>query len=84
MTVELKPETERLVQEELQNGHFQTVDELIVKGVQALREKSRQGQPIQEPRKPRKSFYQLMRESPLVGLELNFDRQHDYDRPVEL
>ena len=40
MSIELKPETERLVQEEIQSGHFQSVDELIVRGVQALREKS--------------------------------------------
>jgi Arc/MetJ-type ribon-helix-helix transcriptional regulator len=40
MSIELKPETERLVQEEIQSGHFRSVDELIVQGVQALREKA--------------------------------------------
>jgi hypothetical protein len=29
MSVELKPETELLVREEIKNGHFHTVDELI-------------------------------------------------------
>jgi Arc/MetJ-type ribon-helix-helix transcriptional regulator len=38
MTITLKPETERLIQEELQSGHFHSVDEIIVQGVQALRE----------------------------------------------
>jgi hypothetical protein len=38
MTINLKPETERLVKEELQNGHFRSVDEMIVEGVQARRE----------------------------------------------
>ncbi|MGI8741445.1 MAG: hypothetical protein ACR2NN_02530 [Bryobacteraceae bacterium] len=84
MIVELRPETERLVQEELQIGHFRTLDELIINGVYALREKSKSTRPIEAPRKPRKSFYQLMRESPLVGLELQFERQKDFDRPVEL
>jgi hypothetical protein len=37
MTINLKPETERLVQEELQNGHFRSVDEMIVEGVHARR-----------------------------------------------
>ena len=32
MTVELKPETERLVQEEIRRGHFHSVDEVIVQG----------------------------------------------------
>lgn len=40
MAIQLKPETERLVQEEMRDGHFQTIDELIVQGVQALRERS--------------------------------------------
>jgi hypothetical protein len=38
MTINIKPETERLVQEELQNGHFHSVDEMIVEGVQSRRE----------------------------------------------
>jgi hypothetical protein len=38
MMVNLKPETERLVQDELQNGHFRTVDEIIIEGVRARRE----------------------------------------------
>jgi hypothetical protein len=38
MSIELKPETETLVQQELQNGHFHTVDEMIVEGVRARRE----------------------------------------------
>jgi Arc/MetJ-type ribon-helix-helix transcriptional regulator len=42
MTINLKPETERLVQEEIQSGHFHSVDELIVKSVHAWREKQRQ------------------------------------------
>jgi len=39
MTITLKPETERVVQEELQSGHFHTIDEIIMQGVQARREK---------------------------------------------
>jgi Arc/MetJ-type ribon-helix-helix transcriptional regulator len=39
MTITLKPETERLVEEEIQSGHFHSVDEIIVQGVQARREK---------------------------------------------
>ena len=38
MTVNLKPETERLVQEELRRGHFVSVDELIVESVLAWRQ----------------------------------------------
>ena len=38
MTINIRSETERLVQEELQQGHFRSVDEMIVQGVQARRE----------------------------------------------
>jgi Arc/MetJ-type ribon-helix-helix transcriptional regulator len=42
MTISLKPETKRLVEEEIENGHFQSVDELIVKTVLAWREQQHQ------------------------------------------
>jgi len=35
VTIILKPETERLVQKELENGNFCSVDEMIVAGVLA-------------------------------------------------
>lgn len=39
MTITLKPETERLVRQELDGGHFHNIDEIIVEGVRARREK---------------------------------------------
>jgi len=39
MTINIKPETELLVQAEIQSGHFQSVDQLIIEGVHAWREK---------------------------------------------
>jgi hypothetical protein len=40
MTIDIKPETERVVREELRDGHFRSVDELILSGVQAWRERN--------------------------------------------
>ena len=85
MTVELKPETERLVQEELRSGHVQSVDELIVYGVEALREKSKVAQVAPTPpRKPRKNLADFLSESPFAGSEIDLERQQDYGRPVDL
>ncbi|HXP83784.1 MAG TPA: hypothetical protein VN841_03655 [Bryobacteraceae bacterium] len=85
MRVELKPETERLVQEELRSGHVQTVDELIVHGVQALREKSKAAKAATAPpRKPRKNLADFLLESPFAGSEIDLERQRDYGRPVDL
>jgi len=81
--VQLKPETERLVQEEIRSGHFDSVDELIVKGIHAWREKNRI-EPTTVPSKPRKRLYDLLTQPPFAGSELNLERQKDYPRPVDL
>ena len=38
MHIDVAPETERLVREEISRGHFRSADELIKAGVKALRE----------------------------------------------
>lgn len=73
--MQLKPETERLVREEIGNGHFHSVDELIVQGVHAWREKHRVSQPVESP--GTKSLAQLFAESPFTGLSMNFERFPD-------
>ena len=73
MHVDIAPETERLVREEISSGHFRSVDELIKAGVEALREKNAP-----------KSLVQFFRESPLVGLELQFERDQDTGRDIAL
>lgn len=88
MTVELKPETERLVQEEISRGHVHSVDDLIVYGVNALREKHH------DPTAPndvsakqsrpdgKKSLVEVF--APLRGLDLDFSRNPSTGRPVDL
>ena len=68
MTIDIAPETERLIREEIGNGHFRSADELITAGVEALRQ-------MNAP----KSLIQFFRESPLVGLELTFERDQDME-----
>ena len=82
MTIEIrKPELERLVQEEILSGHFQSVDELITEALQALREKNAPPAPA---RRARKNLAQFLLESPFAGSDLNLERQQDYGRPIEL
>lgn len=81
MTVELKPDTERLVQEEIRRGHFQSLDELIVEGVNAWREKHQVEGSIS---KPRKKLYDLLTQPPFAGSELSVERQKDEPRPIDL
>ena len=44
MAVYLKPETERLVEEELQSRRFHSVDEIILRGIRASRGTERHGE----------------------------------------
>jgi Arc/MetJ-type ribon-helix-helix transcriptional regulator len=81
MTIEIrKPELERLMQEEILSGHFQSMDELLTEALQALREKNA---PAPASR-PRKNLAQFLLESPFAGSDLNLERQQDYGRPIEL
>jgi hypothetical protein len=59
------------------------VDELIVEGVSAWREKHRV-EPLTAPRKARKPLYDLITQPPFAGSELNLERQKDYPRPVDV
>ncbi len=82
MSVELKPETDLLVREEIKNGHFHTVDEPITEGVYAWREKHQVAEP--SPRKPLKNLAAFLLESPFAGSDLDLEREKDYGRPVDL
>jgi Arc/MetJ-type ribon-helix-helix transcriptional regulator len=88
VTVQLQPETERLVREELRRGHFHSVDELIIEGVQAWREKHGSSQsgdrPVQQGPLRKKSLAQLFAESPFKGLAMNFERFSDTLPPADL
>ena len=81
MSIEIKPETERLVQEEIKKGHFHSVDEIIIEGVQARRQK----QPTQPARATdRTTLSEFLLNSPLAGSELNIERDKDPGRTVQL
>lgn len=82
--IELKPETEQLVQEEIQRGHFHSVDELIVQSVNAWRERHQVSPATALPRKPRKNLADFLLESPFAGSDLQIERQRDYPRSVDL
>jgi|KBSSwiStaDraftv2_1062776.scaffolds.fasta_scaffold1592653_2 hypothetical protein len=51
MAIQLKPETEKLVQEKLASGEFQSIDEIIVQGIEAGRGKRQPQQADAEQRR---------------------------------
>ena len=78
--MEPKPETERLVQEELERGHFGSVEDVIMHAVRALYE---QWPRPSEPPKTKMPLGQFLLEPPLRNSGLKVERQQDYPRPVE-
>ena len=82
MTLELKPETAQLVREEIKNGHFHSVDELIKEGVFAWREKHQVVEPAST--EPLKNLSDFLLQSPFAGSGLDLEREKDYGRPVDL
>ena len=82
MTIELKPEQERIIQEEIRNGHFRSADEVLDHALAALREKNSSLEP--GSKKPRKNFAQCLLESPLAGSGLDLERDKDQGRDIEL
>ena len=71
MTIDLKPEQERIIQAELDSGHFRSPDEVLDHALAALREKEHK----RKTATPRKNLAQFLMESPLAGAELNLERQ---------
>ena len=62
MTLRVTPETERLVQGEIQSGHFTSVDDLIVQGVRAWRERSQAESLLDAPPEVRRRAVERIRE----------------------
>jgi hypothetical protein len=82
MHIDVAPETERLIREEIRSGHVRSVDEIIEAGVQALR--GRLSRTVDTPGSDAKNLVELFSNSPFKGLGLDFERDQDYGRDVEL
>jgi len=78
MTIQLTPEDEKLIQERLRTGAFQSVEEVIHRALVSL--------PVPEapPKEPRKNLADFLMESPFAGAELDLERRKQYVRPIEL
>jgi len=79
MTIDVKPQQERIIQEEIESGRFRTPDDVIDYALSVLQETERKHKTA-----PRKNLAQFLMESPLAGADLSIDRPRDYGRPVEL
>lgn len=82
MTIELKPEQERILEEAMRQGRFQSVEEALDQAIQSI---LRQSQPAGTGEAAaKKTLSQFLMESPLSGSRLDLKREKDSGRVIEL
>jgi len=90
MTIELKPELEQVIAQAIQEGVIRDVGEALDITLETLRGRLKACDTVNEPPQQvkhaagRKSLAQLFAESPFKGLDLDFERDADTGRPVDL
>ena len=71
------------MREQIRGGQFHDVDELLERALDALEEKqTAAATPLRQT--GRKSLAQLFADSPLKGLDIDFERDPDYGRDILL
>ncbi len=83
MTIELKPEQERILQEALRQGRFHSMEEALDQAIQYIappENASKEG----KSGAAKQSLSQFLMESPLSGSGLDLDRDKDPGRTIRL
>ena len=81
MTIELKPEQERILQEALRQGRFHSVEEALDQAIQCI-SPERNLPKTNKSRVGRKSLVEVF--APLRGLNIDFARNPSTGRSVDL
>jgi len=82
MEVHLTPNQEALIRQDVSTGRFATADEAVQEAIMLLEERERQR--VKARISGRKSLAQLFAGSPFKGLDMEFPREKDPLRIVEL
>ena len=81
MTIELKPEQERILQEALRQGRFHSVEEALDRAIQSIA--THENTPKKgKPAAAKQSLSQFLIESPLAGSGLDLERDKRC-RPID-
>ena len=82
MTIEIRqPETEALIEERLQSGAFRDVEEVLL---HALRSSEAPAERLAGPSSEAPNLVELFANSPFAGLSMDFERDKDTGREIDL
>ncbi len=81
MTIDLKPEQQQVVVRAIQAGLIETADEVVEMGVDAIRARL---DAHAESSVPARNLVELFANSPFAGLDMDFERDNDTGREVQL
>jgi hypothetical protein len=85
MTIEIqRPELEALIRERMNSGAFQNVEDVLMQALKAAAAAEALAAATPKRLAGRKSLAQLFADSPFKGLDIDFEREPDYDRDVTL
>jgi hypothetical protein len=81
MTIHPRPDQEIQIQEAIKAGLIHSAEDVIDAGLESLREKHAPLQPVEDKGETLVEFF---RRSPLVGLELDLERDKDTGRDIDI
>jgi putative addiction module CopG family antidote len=82
MEVQLTPDQEAFIQRHVRNGRFATANDAVREVLSLLEE--REGRSLGSKVSGRKSLAQLFAESPFKDMDIEFPRDKDPLRPIDL
>ena len=85
MTIEIhSPEVEAIIRNRMAAGGFRNAEDVIVQALMSTPQADAPANAARRTPAARKSLAQLFADSPFKGLDMNFERDSDYGRDVEL
>ncbi len=82
MTIQLKPEHEEIIGQAIQAGLIETADDVVEVGVESIKQRLEARGKLSGP--PATNLVELFANSPFAGLDMDFERDPDTGREIEL
>ena len=80
MTIEINPDQEQIIREEMERGRFHSPEDVVEYALAALR----QSEDVRGRTVSSRNLAEFLMDSPLAGAGLTIERQQDFGRNIEL